>query len=96
MKLDTAQIERIRSQTGIRPVPEAEPTYSCLEENFGEHTFYVDPMGLYVWEAFDEAEAARTEVMALQIASWADDEMTMLQVHAPKATGKIVVLETIH
>ena len=84
-------------QTGIQPIPELEPSHIRLEEQFGEHTFYLDPMGLYIWEILDESETAQTEVMALQIASWADEDMTMLQTHeAPKATGKVVVLEAIN
>lgn len=96
MKLDVVQIERIRDETGIEPIPELEPSLDRLEENFGDHTFYVDPMGLYIWQAVDGSVERRTEVMALQVASWADDDMTVLQVHEPKATGRTVVLETIH
>jgi hypothetical protein len=97
LKLDMTQIEHIRVQTGIQPIPELEPSQSRLEEHFGEHTFYVDPLGLYIWEIFDESETAQKEVMALQIASWADEDMTMLQTHeAPKATGKVVVLEAMN
>lgn len=96
MKLDTAQIEVIRKETGIQPIPKAEPSYNRLEDNFGEHTFYVDSFGLYVWEACQDSEGGRTEVMALQIASWVDDDMTTLQVHPPKATGKVIVLEALH
>ncbi len=96
MKLDANQIDRISAETGIHPIPETEPSFERLEENFGEHTFYVDPLGLYIWERVEEAEPSQTEVMALQIASWADDDMTTLLVHAPKATGKVVIFEAIH
>lgn len=96
MKLDTTQIERIHEETGIQPIPEAAPSYRCLEENFGEHTFYVDPIGLYVWETFEDSEVTQAKILALQIASWTDDDMTTLQAHPPKAMRKVVVLEAIH
>ncbi len=96
MKLDMGQIERIREETGIEPIPELEPSLERLEENFGDHTFYVDPMGLYIWQATDPSAETRNEVMALRIASWADDEMSVLQVHEPKPTGRVIALHTIH
>lgn len=96
MKLDIAQVERIRAEVGIWPIPEPKLSYGHLEDNYGERPFYLDPMGLYVWEASDDSEVGRKEIMALQIASWVDENMTALEVHTPRATGKVVVVEAHH
>jgi len=96
LKLNTTQVERIRTETGIYPIPDTEPSYNTLEDSFGEHTFYVDPIGLYVFETCEDTEMGRKQVRAHQIASWTDDEMTTLQVQPPQATGTVVVLDVIH
>lgn len=96
MKLDKAQVRRIRKEIRILPILDTEPTYYRLEGRFGEHTFYVDPFGLYVWEACEDADEGPTQVVALQIASWTDDNMTTLKAHPPTATGTVIVLDSVH
>ena len=92
MKLNTTQIDRIQEEVGLTPVPEADPVQAQLEEHFGAHTFYVDTSGLYVWEAVGEPELAEPQAVALRVASWANEEKTLLESHEPRATGNLVSL----
>jgi len=101
MKLTETQIARIHSQVGAEPIPESTPVQSDLEAHFGTHTFYVDSAGLYVWEAVDAAdvdaaEAAQAEAVAIKVASWANEERTILEKHEPQVVGKTVLFPSLH
>lgn len=95
MKLDTTQVAKVHEQTGLLPVPECDSSQVRLEQHFGQHTFYVDPVGLYIWESLDPASAGPLQAIALKIASWANEDMTILQTHEPRETGTVVVLATV-
>jgi hypothetical protein len=95
MKLSAKQIDQVQQQTGLDPIPETNPANEQLTGHFGEHTFYVDQNGLYVWELVDaEGEnGATTAAAAVQIAAWADEEKTALRPTEPKAVNAIVQID---
>lgn len=96
MKLNATQIARIHAEVGADPIPESTPVQTDLEAHFGTHTFYVDSTGLYVWEPIDATEAAQAEAVAIKIASWANDERTILEKHEPEIVGKTVLFPALH
>jgi len=72
MKLNQDQIGVIQEKTGLAPVPSQAVADSGLADHFGDHTFYVDKEGMYV---FEEARlpandgAGREAVVAVKIAT---------------------------
>ena len=72
MKLNQQQVDIIQEKTGLAPIPSQSVDSSGLAEHFGEHTFYADNEGVYVFEevgqpAGDDAE--RESVTAVMIAT---------------------------
>lgn len=65
MKLSTDQIDSIERKTGFKPIPEDAAKESGLTASLGDHTFYVDPNGLYMFEPVQDSAAA---VVAIQLA----------------------------
>ena len=93
MKLNEQQTEQIEQQTGLAPVPEDNPSAETLKEHFGEHTFYVDKVGLYVWEPVGEpVEGRREPAAAVLLAAWADEPGSALRPTQPKVTNVVVDL----
>ena len=86
MKLSASQIEQIHEKRGIDPLPEDYPPMSNLLEAFGEHTFYLTADGLHIWEAIKISGAEGQVIIALEIASWANEEKSDLALHAPQLT----------
>ena len=103
MKLNDQQTQAVERQTGLAPVPEDNPTVEMLKDNFGDHTFYVDKVGLYVWEPVDEeieAPAAdgadgasgQQRAAAVMLAAWTDEERTTMRRTEPTVTDVVIDL----
>lgn len=93
MQLTEEQVDAIERQTGAVPIPADNPASQALQNAFGEHTFYADQNGLHVLEevALDEAAGDHAEVV--QIAEWANEEMSELQPIEPKRSGAVFGLQ---
>ena len=104
MKLNDQQTEAVERQTGLAPVPEDNPTVEMLKDNFGDHTFYVDKVGLYVWEPVDDeadgvgaggngdGAGSQQRAAAVLLAAWADEERTTMRRTEPTATDVVIDL----
>ncbi len=93
MKLNGPQIETIESQTGFKPIPDAHPVIEDLMKVYGEHTFYVDTGGLFVWESVENSDAEGEDlVVAVKIAAWSDKTRSSLSPHEPQMTEVLVEL----
>lgn len=93
MKLNADQVAQVFDQTGADPVPEDHQAIMDLQTVFGDHTFYVAPDGLCVWEPMGHADTGGQVAEAMVVASWADEEKTQLQPHDPKPTAIVVKLD---
>lgn len=92
MKLNTQQMAQVFDQTGADPVPEDHQAMADLRNAFGDHTFYMAPDGLCVWEPMGQADTGEQVAEAMVVASWADEEKTQLLAHEPKSTAIVVKL----
>ena len=68
MKLTKKQVKAIEKKTGFTPLPDEAAAESGLAEAFGDQTFYVDPDGVYVFEAVEQLSGTGEPVTAIQIA----------------------------
>lgn len=93
MKLSDAQITEVERQTGMEPIADDNPALDTLKGHFGDHTFYIDDEGLYVWKRLEGVEQAGQPVTAMQVASWADDEKSGLQLHEPQPTHVVLKID---
>ena len=96
MKLTQEQTEQVERQTRLAPVPEDNPTTQTLKDHFGDHTFYVDRVGLYVWETVDpedgQENGQKEPATAILLAAWADEKGTTLKRTEPTPTNVVVDL----
>lgn len=95
MKLTEDQVTKVRDQTGLDPYPEDHPSAEALKEHLGEHTFYLDPNGLYVWEEIQAADAGGRSLAAIQLGEWhekEDDGQRVIRLVEPKPTEAVVDL----
>jgi len=93
MRLSAQQVAQVFDQTGADPVPDNHPVVPDLKSAFGDHTFYMAPDGLCVWEPMGQSDTGNEMAKAMVVASWADDEKTELLPHEPKPTAVIVKLD---
>lgn len=93
MKLSTEQIKQIGDKKGIDPLPDDYPPLSELRKILGDHTFYLTADGLHIWEYADITGAEGQLIVALEVASWADNEKSDIAVHKPIMTEIVIMLE---
>ena len=93
MKLNGQQVAKVHDQTGGNPIPENHPLFSDLKDVFGDHTFYVVPDGLCVWETMETSNNGGDVMKAMVVASWTDETKTELMPHDPQPTSLIVTLD---
>lgn len=92
MKLSAEDVAAIERQTEATPVPDDHPASAALSEHFGEHTFYLDQAGLFVFEPIEAGDAGERPVVIIQVAAWADEEMNGLAPMDPRPGTLIVDL----
>ena len=95
MKLTSDQVKQTVHQLGAQVLPDEHPAMSQLNSMFGEHTFFVDQMGLKVLEPASAPDADRPSGEVVSLADWSDPELTRLLAHEPEPTGVIVVFEHV-
>jgi hypothetical protein len=93
MKLTSAQVKQTITQLGAQVLPDEHPAMPQLNSMFGEHTFFVDEMGLKVLEPTASPGADRQSGEVVSLADWGDSDLTRLMAHEPEPTGVIVVFE---
>ena len=77
MKLNDAHITQVAEELNIQALDPEDDTTKMLVESFGNHTFYLDPGGLNIFE-HSTSDAGETLIL-VKIANWADDTHTGLQ-----------------
>ena len=93
MKLTSEQVKQTVHQLGAQVLPDEHPAMSQLNGMFGDHTFFVDEMGLKVLEPAPSLEAERMAGEVVSLADWSDSDLTRVMAHEPEPTGVIVVFE---
>ena len=94
MKLSADQIRQIHDKKGIDPLPDDYLPMSDLMKTFGKHTFYLTADGLHIWETIEVSGAEGQVIIAVEIASWTNDEKSDLALHTPRLTEVTVRFES--
>ena len=94
MKLNDRQLAVIEARTGAKPLPEGDPAAEHLKGAFGEHSFFLDPNGLYVFEGVDvpDTEASAEPALLVQIAEWTDETKSAIAPIEPKPADLVLDL----
>jgi len=78
MKLTEAQIAAVEDQIGSKAIPDDDEAAASLKGDFGDHTFYLDPNGLHIFERGESADHDGAFAVLVQIAEWTDEARTTL------------------
>jgi len=92
LKLSSRQVEQLHDKIGIDPLPDGYQGLSKLRDAFGDHTFYLTADGLVIWEYTKAPSSENQEIVAVRLASWANEEKSDLAVHEPRLTDVTVVV----
>ena len=90
MKLSAQQIEQLRDQMSLDPIPDDDGSAEELRNVFGDHTFYVDSDGLYIWEPIESGQMGVQAANAVKVAIWTDDKRAGLVTHDPQPTDIVI------
>ena len=96
MKLTSVQVERTLSQFQAEAIPDDHPVVPQLNNLFGEHTFFLDGSGLNIVEPADAGRAGTQSAKVVNLANWANPDLTSLAPHEPQPTGVVVQIGTQH
>jgi len=96
MRLNSAQLERTLNQFEAQPLPDNHPAIPQLNNLFGDHTFFLDSIGLHVLEPAEGPEQDGQTGEIVNLANWSDANLTSLLPHEPEPTGVMVVIEPVH
>ena len=92
MKLTPEQIDGVTSQFEAQAVPQDNRIIAELNNMFGEHTFFLDNVGLHIVETEPE-EAGAPIVRVVKLASWTDPDHRTLAAHPPEPTDLVINLD---
>ncbi len=95
MKISDQEIKEIHEKLGIHPLPDDYSDLANLKEVFGDQTLYLTADGLHIWEYADVAGAEGKVIIALKVASWANEDKTDLSIHKPQLTDVTVKLDAV-
>jgi hypothetical protein len=92
MKLDAAMVTKALYQYDARVLPEAHPAMPELSKRFGDHTFFLDENGLNIVEPTEPEELGQAAGVVVNLASWADEQRSSLELHRPEVTDLVLEL----
>jgi len=95
MKLNDVQIAKTLSQFRAQVLADDHPAVVQFRELFGQHTFFLDAMGLYVLELLEVPGVEAEEAEVISLADWSDAGFTKMTTHQPEPTGVVVRLKEI-
>jgi hypothetical protein len=96
MRLTSAQVQRTLSQFQAQAIADDDPMVARLTGLFGDHTFFLNDNGLNVVEPTEPPEPGVQACKVVNLANWADANLTSLAPHEPEPTGVVIVLESRH
>ncbi|GAB4523340.1 MAG: hypothetical protein Kow00133_11290 [Amphiplicatus sp.] len=94
MQLDATQIGAVEKSTDLVAIAEDHSAFAALRQAFGEHTYFVNNHGLYVFrrEGAKNGEATRARLFAF--AMWSqENENQLAPLAEPLATDVTMDLE---
>jgi hypothetical protein len=76
VKLNSAQVEQTLTQFEAHVIPDDHPLVPKLNELFGDHTFFLDSIGLNVIEPNESTHAGAPVGTVVNLANWSDAART--------------------
>ena len=94
MKMNSAQIEQTLTQFEAEAIPTDHPVIPQLARIFGDHTYFLDGVGLNIVEPVENEQGDDRVGVVVNVATWVDAATASLQPHDPEATELVVTLES--
>ena len=91
MKLSNAQANIIKENLDLDVIDETGDVQKKLEETFGEHTFFLNDKGLFVFqEETPKGNGHDSKARLFVVAAWASDDKSTLAPIEPQAQVDVV------
>lgn len=90
MKLTDEQIKTATDSLGFDAIGDKHPAQQQLEDALGEHTFFVNDNGLFVFTEQSEDNGKEKTARLHVVAAWADDERKALSPVSPPSPVDVV------
>jgi hypothetical protein len=89
----TKAVEQRLDQIEAQALPDDDPVVAELKRLFGEHTYFLDNVGLHIVEPRRATDSGKSTGVVVKLASRTNAGRTSLASHPPEVTDVIVVLE---
>jgi len=93
MKMNSTQIEQTLTQFEAEAIPADHPVVPQLTRIFGDHTYFLDSVGLNIVEPVENEQEESPVGVVVNVATWVDAATASLQPHEPEPTELTVALE---
>lgn len=90
MKLTSEQIQTATESLGFDAIAEQHPVHPQLEKALGEHTFFINDNGLFVFNEHSEENSKEKTARLYVVAAWTDDEKKALSPVTPPSPVDVV------
>lgn len=94
MKLDEQRVETTLSRFEAQKIPDEHPAVAQLSELFGDHTFFLDTIGLHIVEPAGDADSGEDKGKIVRIAIWSDARRTSLAPHPPEPIDIVIEFDS--
>jgi len=92
MKLSSQAVEQALTQFEAELLPEDHPAVAQLNQIFGDHTYFLDGVGLHIVEPAAKTNSGSQQGVVVKLASWSDESRTSLAPHPPEPTNVVIEL----
>jgi hypothetical protein len=92
MKLTSTNVDQTLNHLEAQVVPNDHPVNAELVSLFGDHTFFLDQIGLKIIEPVDSADSGIVTGRVIKLAKWTDGTLSSLAPHDREVTEIVVPL----
>jgi len=94
MELTTQQAEAVERQTNLRAIPDENESFTKLQEVFGDHTFFANEQGLFVFQNIEDG--ADSQARMRLFAAWSEsDQNTLVKLDEPVDANIVLDLSSL-
>ncbi len=90
MKLTRAQADQVRENLDLDAIDESQDIQSDLESVLGEHTFFINDNGLFIFREQPKQDGANDQARLLVVAAWTNDDNKDLKPIDPPSEVDVV------
>lgn len=91
MKLSRAQANAVKDSLDLDVIDETQEIQRDLEDMLGEHTFFINDKGLFIFVKQDERAGQNRSARLFAVAAWSNDDKKELVPIQPPAEVDVLI-----